>query len=209
MNVVAPKSWQDIANDCKPRSPEGSPWWLYDTQTYTDNSTTSLTFFAATVTDQSLSNLPSGGILPADQALFVHNIYIDYINNVSGNHYVSTGAAVQVGALNDIGRLHINGRGRLLLKIRSKDYGPFPMTAFQGLGGVDGGESGTYTATNIDQWANNALGVGSGRGAFGGSIVIPPQTSFKVTLDWPAAVDLQNDYRIRVTLHGALYRNVQ
>lgn len=209
MNIVQPLSWKDIQERSRPSSPEGVPWWLYDTQTYTDNTSTTLTYFTATNSDESLTNLASGGVLPADQALFIHNVYIDYFL-AAGTAWASVNAAgVVTGHLNDIGMLHMAARGRFLLKIRSKDYGPWPICAFQGLGGVTGGVNGTQAAGVAIEYGHNAQGVGSGRGALGGGIVIPPQTSFSVRLQWPAAVDLTADFRIRVTLHGALYRNIQ
>jgi len=209
MNIVQPLNWKDIQQRVAPQSPEGVPWWLYNTQTYTDNASTKLTFFTATDSNEDLTNLPSGGVLPADQCLFIHNIYIDYFL-AAGTAFVTAGAGAAVtGVVDDIGLLHLGGRGRLLLKIRSKDYGPWPISAFQGLGSLNMVINGTQAAGADLQAATNAQGVGSGRGALGGAIVIPPQTSFQVSLLWPAAINLTADYRVRVTLHGALYRNIQ
>jgi hypothetical protein len=60
--------------------PETVPWWLYDTQTVTDNVTTTATFFAATQANRSLSNLLTGGSLPEPQYLTIFGIYADFIN---------------------------------------------------------------------------------------------------------------------------------
>lgn len=208
MNIVQPLQWADIKKRLDAQSPEGTPWWLYNTQTYTSGTSTVLTFFTATDTNEDLTNQPSGGVLPADNVLFLHGIYIDYFI-AAGNAWVTSSAGVVTGAANDIGQLHLSGRGRLVLKIRSKDYGPWPISAFQGLGGVSAVINGTYTAPIDLQAAHNAQGVGVGRGDLGGAIAIPPQTQFKVQLLWPAALTLTGDTRVRVTLHGALYRNVQ
>jgi len=208
VNIVQPLQWPDIKKRLDAQSPEGTPWWLYNTQTFTSNSSTQLTFFTATDTNEDLTNIASGGVLPADNVLFLHGIYIDYFI-AAGTAWVTTSAGVVTGAVNDVGMLHLSGRGRLILKIRSKDYGPWPISAFQGLGGVNMFLSGTYAATTNLAAAHNAQGVGVGRGDIGGAIAIPPQTSFKVQLIWPAALTTTGDMRVRVTLHGALYRNVQ
>lgn len=208
MNIVQPLQWADIKKRLDAQSPEGTPWWLYNTQTYTSGTSTILTFFTATDTNEDLTNQPSGGVLPADNVLFLHGIYIDYFLS-AGTAWVTSSAGVVTGALDNIGQLVLSGRGRLILKIRSKDYGPWPISVFQGLGGVTGGASGTYAATTDLSWGHNAQGVGVGRGDLGGAIAIPPQTQFKVQLIWPSAITLTGDHRIRVTLHGALYRNVQ
>lgn len=204
--VVIPRTWQEVSRDLQPRSPEGIPHWLYDTQTYTDNSSTELTFFAATSTDRSLTNLESGGTLPEPNTLYLHNIFIDYLSSTAP--YVSTAAGGVAGFIDDFGQLHMNGRGRVVLTIADKRYGPWPITAFQGLGAVNGFGWGTFTAEESLQYGHNALGVGSGRGVIGGAIIIPPKVGFSVVITWPAALNLTGDARLRVTLHGALYRKV-
>lgn len=208
MNIpLIPKTWGQIKADLTPKSPECIPFWLYDTQTYTDNSTTELTFFAATSTDRSITNLESGGTLPDPNTLYVYGIFLDYFNNASGTPYVSstTAATENVGNINDIGLLHMNGRSRLLLTISDKRYGPWPAAAFPGLGAVQGFGWGTTTAEETLQYGFNALAP---RGYIGGAIMIPPKVGFQVTMTWPAAVDLVADYRVRCTLYGALYRKV-
>lgn len=208
MHTIIPKSWEQIKQDLQPKSPEAIPDWLYDTQTYTDNATTELTFFAASQADRSVSNLQSGGALPADTALYLYNIYVDYYNNAAGTPYVSstTAATENVGNINDIGLLAVNGRGRLTLTLANKEYGPWPLNAFGGLGAVQGFGWGTVTAEETMQYGHNAL---HNRGWIGGAIVLPPQIGFSVRINWPAAVDLTGDYRVRVVLAGTRYRKVQ
>lgn len=202
--VVTPRSWESISADLQPRSPEGIPHWMYDTQTYTDNATTELTFFASAQT-LDLTNLRTPGGLPEPQTLYIHNIFIDYLSGTAG--YVSTGAAT-AGFADDFGQLHVNGRGRLLLTISQKQYGPWPLLAFPGLGGIEGFISGTQAAGTSLQIGRNSLAVGSGRGVVGGAIIIPPKVDFQVVITWPAALNLSGDAKVRCTLHGALYRKV-
>lgn len=203
--VVVPRSWDSISADLQPRSPEGIPHWMYDTQTYTDNSTTELTFFTA-AQNLDLTNLRTPGGLPEPQTLYIHNIFVDYLGATAP--YVSTAAGGVTGFIDDYGQLHVNGRGRLLLTISQKQYGPWPLLAFPGLGAINGFGWGTFTAEESLQYGHNALAVGSGRGVIGGAIIIPPKVDFQVTITWPAALNITGDARVRVTLHGALYRKV-
>lgn len=187
--------------------PESVKHWLYDTATYTDNATVQLTLFTTARGDLSLSNLDSPGSLAEGTFFRVDAIHMDYINNVAGNHYVSTAAANQTGALNDCGRLMLNGRGRLTLTLSDKRYGPWPLSAFHGTGAAQGFMAGTAAATNMDQYG--FAGPIDGGGWLGGTIVIPAKASFSIVIDWPAAIDLQNDYRVRCSLEGLVYRPIR
>lgn len=188
--------------------PESVKHWLYDTATFTDNSTQELTFFTTARGDLSLSNLDSPGSLPEGTYFRIDAIHVDYMNNVSGLHYVSTATTgAQDGALNDIGRLMLNGRGRLLLVVSDKRYGPWPLSAFHGTGAAQGFGWGTFTAEEVGQYGYS--GPIDGGGWIGGTIFLPSKQSFAVTLNWPAAIDLQNDYRIRVSFEGLAYRPIR
>lgn len=187
--------------------PECVADWLYDTQTYTDNTSTELTFFGAAQSDRSLSNMGSGGQLEDPQFFIVQCIYVDCMNNAAGTPYLTstTAAAQNVGAVDDVGKLILSGRGRLTLTVSDKRYGPWPLSAFRGTGAALGFGWGTTTAEETVQYAHNALGDG---GFIGGTIIIPPKVGFNIVLTWPAAVDLTADYRIRVTMQGPRYRRV-
>lgn len=206
---IKPLGYGALSRASQPRSalvPEAITHWLYDTATYTDNSTTELSFFTSTQTDKSLSNLEVAGTLPDPNFFAIQGAYVDFINNAAGTPYVSTAAGSNVGNINDIGLLLLNGRARFILTISDKRYGPWPLSLLHGTGAVDGVMSGTFTAEESLQAGFPApIGVPM---YIGGSIVIPPKVGFSAQILYPSAVDLVNDFRVRLVLEGVLYRRV-
>lgn len=180
--------------------PEVIPWILYDAQTYTSASTTSLTFFQTVQTDRTLGNMQSQGQLPDPQYLVLHYVTCDVLNQVT------TGAGV-VGALQDVELLIKAGRPVFTLTMSDKIYGPFPLRACHSLGGGTGIINGTQAAGTSLQQGNVGI-PGSGGYPFCGAVVIPPKVGFKVTVDWSAAQTLTGNATIQLGLCGALYRRV-
>lgn len=208
--------YDDLVQSANPRSaavPESIPWWFYDTQTYTSTATTQLTFFAATTGNRDLSNLESGGQIPDPNFFAVHYINADFMQNAAGTPYTTTagiGAAVtNASALNDVGELLLSGRARFTLTISDKRYGPWPLSVTGGTGAALGfsaiaGLSGAGNAQRSD-FGYNAL---TGGAFIGGKIMIPPKVGFSVVVDWPAALTLTGDYRVRLTMYGVYYRRI-
>lgn len=194
------------ANPQLANQPEAQPWILYDTQSYTSGSTTTLSFFASTNTDKTLSNMESSGQLPDPQYMIVHYVTCDILSVPS----VTTTAAA-TGALNDIELLLKAARATFTFQMSNKNYGPFPLRACHSLGGATGliAAEGTETAParNIVQQANNGI-PGSGGFPFMGALVIPPKVGFGVTLNFAAAQTLTGNTNICIGLAGVLYRRV-
>lgn len=203
--------YDDLVASANPRSaqvPESIPWWFYDTQTYTSASTTQLTFFAATTASRDLSNLESGGQIPDPNFFAIHYLFADFMSNAAGTPYETstTAAAQNVGAIDDVGRLLLSGRGRMTLTISDKRYGPWPLSVTSGTGAAQGFGWGTTTAEETVQYGHNTL---QNNGAYiGGKIMIPPKVGFSIVTDWPAALTLTSDYRIRLTMYGVYYRRI-
>ena len=193
------------ANPRRPNQPEAVPWILYDTQTYVDNSTTELTFFAAGQSDRSLSNLATAGSLPHPNFFELHYVMLDVIPTAA-TAWVTTAAGGVAGILDDLGMLLVSGRGFWTLTLSDKDWGPFPVQALHGSGGPTGGGWGTFTAEESLQFANNSIPDGGFH--VGGTLIIPPKVGFRMTMRWPAAVNLTADYRLRLNLLGFMYRRV-
>lgn len=189
------------ANPQLANQPEAIPWILYDTQTYTDNSTTTLSFFSATNTDKTLSNMESSGQLPDPQYMVIHFVTCDFLGTPT------TAAGGVAGVLNDTELLLKGGRGTFTFTMSNKNYGPFPLMACHSLGGATGVGYGTFTAEESIQQANVGI-PGSGGFPFMGALVVPPKVGFGVTLNWSAAQDTTADVRIRIGLAGVLYRRV-
>lgn len=174
---------------------------LYDTQTYTDNSTTRLTFFQSTNADKTLSNMEASGQLPAPQSFMIHNICLDAWTAAP----VSTAAGGPDGNLNDLMLLLLVGRPTFTLTISSKQYGPYPLTALHATGGPTGFGWGTFTAEESIQFARNEQSPGWN---YYGRIIIPEQVSFSLEVNWAAAQNVTADWRFRITMFGVLNRRI-
>lgn len=208
MSIGAPKfaaqSFQQQNRKAIPpsgRSPEAIWHMAYDTQTYVDNATTSLDFFAAINADKSLSNMEAAGQFPAPQVFNLYNITADLFTALP----VST-AADMTGDLNDLFLLMLVGRPRWTFTLQNKVYGPYPLTTLHATGGPDGYFVGTTAAAGSSQAAKN---MPHGGWNYNGSITIPAQTSFQFNITWAAAQNLTADWRIRVGLFGILSRAVK
>jgi hypothetical protein len=206
---INPQSYGQLARESVPNSgyePEVVPWWFYDTRTYVDATTTRLPFFATAQNDPSLSNLELSGQLPINNYFEIHGIFVDFIDDASGNPFVTTAAGGVAGALNDQGRLSLNGQGTYRLNLNNKTYGPFPLSTLRGTGSPVGFGWGTFTAEESLQYASN--GNPDSTAFWGGAVMIKPLTQFNIVLEWGTAIDLVNDYLVRVTMQGVLSRPV-
>jgi hypothetical protein len=184
------------------RSPEAIWHLVYDTKTYTDNSTVSLNFFDSTnVGSLDLSNMELAGQFPAPQVFDIHGVFCDLWATAAG---VST-SATTVGNLNDIYLLQFVGRPRWTLTIQQKNYGPYPLITLHGLGAPVSQLSQTV-ATVSQQAASNDRSPGWN---YNGSITIPSQTAFQFNITWAAAQDLTANWLIRIGMTGKLSRAVK
>lgn len=172
---------------------------IYDTQTYTDNTTTRLTFFQAANADRTLSNMDQGGALPRPQKLQIYNICLDVLSIIP----VTTSATL-TGVLNDLALL-IFGSGQRptwTLNISQKAYGPYSLTTLGGTGGPTGfGFSGD--GAEIIQFAKNDP---SGGWNYFGAVIIPEQVNFTTEINWAAVADISENKLIRFSLFGVLNR---
>lgn len=174
---------------------------LYDTQTYTDNTTTRLVFFQTLVGDRTLTNMEQAGSLPKPQSLQIHNITMDVMSAIP-----VTTSATNTGVLDDLALLIFGSAQRptWTLNISNKQYGPYSLTVLHGTGGPSGfGFSGD--GTEIVQYAKNEPSPGWN---YFGRVILPEQVSFNVELNWAAAAQLTADKLIRISLFGVLNRRV-
>lgn len=178
-------------------SPEAIWHQFYDTQTYTDASTTRLTFFQVTNVDPTITNMKAGGQLPDPQWLSIYNVCLDFLN--AGP---TVDATTVVGQLNDQVLLMMVGRTTWTLTISDKAYGPYTLTCLHGTGAPTGviGDG-----VSITQYGHNALNPGWN---YNGTLIIPPKTNFSIEVNWAAAQDLTGDVKLRLSLFGILSRRV-
>lgn len=184
------------------RSPEAIWHLIYDTKTYTDNTTVSLNFFdSVNVGTLDLSNMELAGQFPAPQVFDIFGIYADLWATAAG---VST-SATTVGNVNDFYLLMFVGRPRWTFTLQQKNYGPYPLAALHGLGAPVGLLSQTV-ATVTQQAVSNDRSPGWD---YNGSITVPAQTAFQFNITWQAAQDLTANWLIRISMTGKLSRAVK
>lgn len=187
-------------------------WWqYYDTQTYTSGTTVRQSFFSAPVNDPTLSNLPQGGQLPAPQQFQIYNVTLDVRSVLPVTLMTAVGPLTTAGVLADLALLisGSNERPTWMLKLSSKDYGPFTLMT---LGGNGGGVSGFGYGSSIGTSSGSiqyARIDPNGGWNYWGNIIIGEQSNFSVVLEWAAAATMSADKRLVVSLHGILNRKVQ
>ena len=200
---VVPKRRDTLYNIATPESaaqPECLAWALYDTQSLTTAVTTTLTFFGATNTDQTLTNMESSGQLPDPQFFEVWFMGAEFQFPA-----VSTSAAV-AGNLTDLLEVIYHQRATFELNLSNKKYGPWPLSMAHGNGGATGYVSSTV-ATSSQQFGQN--GVEDGGYWVGGQIVLPPKVGFNVTVRLAGAATLTlTPLPIRFSLIGVLHHRV-
>lgn len=177
-------------------APEAIWAQFYDTQTYVDNVTTTLTFFQTTNVDPTITNMQAAGQFPDPQWFSIYDICLDF------NTQNTSDAAAVVGEYNDLSLLLKVGRPIWVLTISDKRYGPYSVRALHAIGGPVGGvDAGTLAVAA--QWANNVFSPGWN---YHGTIVIPPKTNFNIELRWSAAQDLTGNVPIQLSMFGILSR---
>lgn len=192
-----------LSNPQAANQPEALPWVLYSTKQYVSATTTSLTFFdKAEGGDLSLTNMEAASQITDPKFFEIHSIGLDILNDVT-----SVEALGGDGALDDVQKLVLQGRGRFQLTLSDKKFGPFPLSFLHASGGATGYGWGTIGTGESVQVANN--GIFDGGYYVGGSVILPPNTGFDFTMDWPSALTLNfgNTY-LRAWMFGVMHRRV-
>lgn len=207
---VVSRSLDDLRAMSQPRSTPGQgiileaiPWVIYDTQTYTSGTTTSLTFFQAPSSDPTLTNMNGSGTLPEPQFFELYYMGLDVLEPVISN---ATGVA---SAWTDVQLLMMDATARSVFTFSyaNKSYGPIPLSFLHASGGVQGQGFNEAAAGTVKlTYANNS--IPDGGFCWNGSVVIPPSTNFGVTANWAAAATLIADRRLRCWMSGVLHRRV-
>lgn len=172
---------------------------IYDSQTFTDNTTTRMVFFQAANADRTLSNMDQGGALPRPQKLQLYNVCLDILSIIP----VTTSATL-TGVLNDLALLMIGSAQRptWTLFISQKAYGPYSLTTLGGTGGPTGfGFSGD--GAEIIEYARNDP---SGGWNYFGRVIIPEQVNFTTEINYAATADISENKIFRFSLFGVLNR---
>jgi hypothetical protein len=202
-NSGVPQEWSDYVTQMG-TGLEVIPHMLYDTATYTDNTTTTLTFFTTNRATADLSNMQQPGVLQNGQTFLAQCISLYFKIQATTDDAGAAGAFASV--INDI-ILMVN-TGIMRMVIGDKRYGPWPMwrlpaaTFLKGLIASAGAEA-----------ANLVHDYGQLDGPLYSlfpNLVISPLQQFSVTLEWPAgAVNLTGNVVTQVLLDGQLARTIQ
>lgn len=185
---------------------------LWDRQTYTSAATTLLTYFTAVRASLRDGNLTIGAQLPDREYVLVRSIRVVPI--VRPDQRAALTAANEGAALSradDLAQLYNDGV--LQFKILSKDYGQYPMFLLLPGTGVVSNNATLTTTAQASNWINTStVGTPDNRSVFtlGVPIPIPPQTGFKVTLEWAAALTLEGgNMDLELVLDGSKIRPKQ
>ncbi len=186
---------------------EAYPQPLYDTQSVANGDKGPYQFFVATNTDTSVTNLTSPGQLAADQYFILQYITADWLQAPSKG----TDAAVNPNVA-DWSAFFVTGNPTLSLLVSQKEYGPYPLWQAGASGGASGfmaAEGATAAGWNVAV-LNNGI-PGQGGISLGGAVILTPRKTFKVVVSLAAgtALTMVAGAKLRINLHGALYRNVQ
>jgi hypothetical protein len=199
LNNPIPSEWTQYVTQ-SPIGLEVIPSVIYDTATYTDNVTQTLTFFNAVRATADLGNLQQPGMLPNPQSFLIQapRLFFKYTN--------ALGATTAAQAWNDI--ILLCNTGIMRLQIGEKRYGPWPLWMLSAGSSpvINMGLAGTAGAVNIDGYGQV---MGNMYGMYP-NLMIAPLQNFFVTLEWPAAaVDLSGNVVIQVLFDGQLARAIQ
>ena len=201
---VVARSLATLSEMANPQAVKGGQsealrWTFYDTQTYVAAGSATLNYFTATNPDRTLSNMPTGGQIPAPQFFEIYYFSIDVI--------LPPAAAAVPTQWNDMFAMTWGGRPIFEFEISNKIYGPFPLSFFHASGGIQGfGFNSAAVAATAQQFANN--GLQDGGYCVDGAVVIPPVTGFNVRLNWGAPAAVLDDTLVRVNMDGVLHRRV-
>lgn len=160
---------------------------LWDTQTYTDNSTTLLNFFGSQQANVGLGN----EIFPLKNSFLCCAIGVYFKHQIFSNNIAADGSAY-TGALNDI--ILLSNTGVLAVTIGQKLYGPFPvwkLTPGAGVWGLLAGAGGTPSGAAPPLANFGQMGMPTPEAMFKLAIplVLPMSTNIQISMSWASAVN--------------------
>lgn len=202
LNNPIPREWEDYVTQTA-LGLEVIPDQLYDTQTYVDNTTTLLTYFVTIPANESVGNMTQSGLLPNPESFLIQAPRVRFIAQVETD---DAGAAGPLASqMNDIALLLTTGR--MLLQIGNKRYGPWKLWTMPAGSGLE-----IAIASAGAEAANLVHGYGNTKGPLWGlfpHLMIAPLQQFRVTLNWPTALNLSANMDIEVLFDGQRARSVQ
>lgn len=203
INANVPKEWTSYVTQTN-LGLEEVPSVLYDTLTYTDNTTTELRFFQQVNVAEDLSNMTNSGMLSNPEAFLIQNISIFMRTNVQTDDAGAAGAFAS--QFNDIVLLANTGIAKL--KIGNKNYGPWPIWRLPASTFPKGAlaTAGAEAANLVHDYAQ----IDGPLYSLFPNLMLSPLQKFILTLSWPSgAVNLTGNVVIQVLFDGQLARSIQ
>lgn len=197
---VRARTLKKLAQMSQPQTVEGGQsealaWQIYDTVSYLDNATQSLTLFTTARANRFLSNLNGNGF-PTPQYFEAYFWGLDILIPPAATAWED-----MWGLLNGTGT---GGTPVWSFTLANKEMGPFPLRGLSSLGGITG--YGEAAAAPI-QYANN--GTLASTFASDGAVVIPPNQTFEINLRWPEPIDVAaEEVELQAWVAGVLHRRV-
>lgn len=214
---VPPMTLQKVSTDYNVNlsTYEVITWPLYDRQTYTSGTTTSLTFFQTpngqggkTYGD---TNMDTAGIIASPNFFFMTGLEVKVIPNLTSVKPSTFGAEVAGLYVNDKW-LMTYSKNFVQLVIGAKKYITEPLSKMVETNRLDGfaaAADATTAGANLQTLVNFACNIGVPYEIV--PFLLPPNQPFQLSLNWPAAVTLPSGANpdIEVTINGLLYRPAQ
>jgi hypothetical protein len=201
---VVAKTKQQLMRSTIPSNVAGGqaeviPQVFFDTAVYTSATTTEISFFTQARGSRQLTNLNTPGQLPDPEYFEIFYFGLDVLLPPAADAWADLHNLL-------MGDTAANGGPTWQFTMSNKRYAGFPLTFLHESGGVRGFGFSTLSA-DAQEYARNA--APDGGWCVDGSIVIPPQQAFDLTITWPNAVTLTGgNPALRVWMAGNLHRKV-
>lgn len=196
---------QQLDQDAQPElygQPEFIPWGYYDSQDFV-TSFGSVSFFASTNSDPTITNMTQAGAMPADQYFRPFCFTLDWL--IGATSITSSGA---VPIVDDLLGIQNTARSIFYFSISNKLYCQVGLHALHSSGGIYVSyQTGNPTGSGLGNYGMNWFPDGGYW--VNGAFVLSPRNSFTCAITPAAAsVALSSTRKGRVTMWGPLGRRV-
>ncbi len=195
----------ELDQDAQPElygQPEFIPWGYYDSQDFT-TAFGSVSFFASTSSDVTITNMTQAGAMPADQYFRPFCFTLDWL--IAATSQASSAAPV---IADDLLAIQNGARSIFNFSISNKLYCQVPIHALHSSGGVYVSyQLGTPTGSGLGNYAMNWYPDGGYW--VNGAFVLSPRNSFTCNVQPQASsATLGATRKGRITMWGPLGRRV-
>lgn len=187
---------------------------LWERKTYTSGSTTSLSFFAAAVSDKSLGFVEKANAVSTPKKFLIKAIGVQIFPGTSPAENTTT-LTGKMAAINDVYLLAMS-KSYLRLEIGNKEYlslGPIavfnPGFGLSGFAAMHFTQNSAADRVNSAGWAQPGSPDGRDKWLLDPPLFLDSEQNFNLTLNWSAAQTLSANAEIAVYLDGQFIRTAQ